>query len=280
MGAEYLAVVYGLASALSWGAGDFSGGMASRRTSVYFVILLSQTVGALIMLLAALGLGEAVPAWTSLTVAALAGISGVVGLIALYKGLAGGTMSVVAPITAAVAAAVPVLVALLLEGWPSAWQMLGFGLALVAVWLLAQDSAGQRIELRSLSLPLIAGAGFGFFFVLIDLASTEAVFLPLLAARLASLVLVAVVVLRHRHESRPSCSQIPLILLAGLFDTGGNVFFVLAAQAGRLDISAVLSSLYPATTVILAALILKESISQRQRTGLLAALAALALIAL
>ncbi|NOZ49067.1 MAG: EamA family transporter [Chloroflexi bacterium] len=280
MGAEYLAVVYGLASALSWGAGDFSGGMASRRTSVYFVILLSQTVGALIMLLAALGLAEAVPAWTSLTVAALAGICGVIGLIALYKGLAGGTMSVVAPITAAVAAAVPVLVALLLEGWPSAWQMLGFGLALVAVWLLAQDGAGQRIELRSLSLPLIAGAGFGFFFVFIDLASTEAVFLPLLAARLASLVLVAVVVLRHRHESKPSTSQIPLILLAGLFDTGGNVFFVLAAQAGRLDISAVLSSLYPATTVILAAFILKESISQRQRAGLLAALAALALIAL
>lgn len=280
MDPSLLAIFFGLASAVSWGAGDFSGGMASKRNSVFIVILLSQIVGAVIIVFLAIHLAEAVPAMSSLLLAGFAGICGVTGLMAFYRGLASGNMSVVAPAAAAVSAALPVLAALFLEGWPSYWQMAGFAVALVAVWLLAQDSTTFRIDFKTLLLPLIAGSGFGLFFIFFGLASTESVFWPLLAARFTSILLLFIVVLLRRRESLPALSQMPLIVLAGLFDTGGNAFFALSAQIGRLDISAVLSSLYPATTVLLAALILKERIEFRQRVGLALAVVAMALIAL
>ncbi len=282
MGTELLAVIYGLAAGITWGAGDFGGGLASKRLNTFMVIILSQLVGIVLLLALAFGFKEMVPAPASLLWGALAGVFGMVGLVALYSGLAGGRMAVVAPVTAAVAAALPVLVGFFLEGLPSPWQMAGFVTALVAVWLLAQDgdSVGAHIDIKELRLPFIAGIGFGLFFIFIDQASSDAVFWPLLMARLSSISILTVLVLVQREWKIPPRSQFPLLVLVGIFETGGNAFFAMAAQIGRLDISSVLASLYPATTVLLAAVVLKEKVGRPQKIGLLTALIALVLIAL
>jgi drug/metabolite transporter (DMT)-like permease len=229
-----------------------------------------------------LGFGESISTPTGLLWGALAGVFGMAGLAALYLGLARGRMAVVAPVTAAIAAALPVLVGLLLEGWPSPWQLAGFVVALAAVWLLAQDGDGvdALIDIRELRLPFIAGIGFGLFFIFIDQASHDGVFWPLLAARLSSIGILTVLVLTRREWKIPPRTQFPLLVLIGVFETGGNAFFALATQIGRLDISAVLASLYPATTVLLAALVLKEKVGRPQKVGIVATLAALILIAL
>ena len=282
MGTELLAVIYGMAAGITWGAGDFGGGLASKRLNTFMVIILSQLVGIVLLLALAFGFKEMIPAPASLLWGALAGVFGMVGLAALYRGLAGGRMAVVAPVTAAIAAVLPIIVGLFLEGLPSPLQMVGFVVALVAVWLLAQDgdSIGAHIDIKELHLPLIAGIGFGLFFIFIDQASNDAVFWPLLMARLSSISILTVLVLVQREWKIPPRSQFPLLVLVGIFETGGNAFFALATQIGRLDISSVLSSLYPATTVLLAAVVLKEKVGRPQKMGLLAALVALVLIAL
>ena len=173
----------------------------------------------------------------------------------------------------------PLIFGLFLEGVPAWSQLLGFGLALCAVWLITRPGDGSRFQARALVLPLLAGLGFGIFLILIDHVSAAAVLWPLAAARAASVMALLIAVLLTRQPARPVASQIPLILMAGLFDTSGNAFYALAARAGRLDIAAVLGSLYPAVTVVLARLVLKERLSRLQALGLALALLAVMLIA-
>jgi drug/metabolite transporter (DMT)-like permease len=277
---ELLAVFYSLASAISWGTGDFSGGVATKRTNLYGVVIGSQALGGLFLVLIAFGVAEPWPGWLDLVYGATAGISGVLGLLALYRGLAEGRMGVVAPVAAVVTAIVPVFVGFFMEGLPASQQLLGLGVALVAVWLISGAGAQLRISTQELRLPLMAGLGFGLFFILIDRVSVGAVFWPLVAARLASVSMLAVLMrVRLQSQAWPAPKHVLLIGLAGLFDAGGNAFFALATQAGRLDIAAVLSSLYPASTVMLAWLILKERLTLPQWLGVGAALAAVVLIA-
>lgn len=274
-----LGVGFGLAAASSWGAGDFCGGLASRRTYVYGVVIISQLVGLVLLTILALLLAEPIPTLTDIVWAAIAGIGGAVGLAALYHGLATGPMGVVAPVAAVVSVILPLVFGLFLEGIPALPQLLGFGLALCAVWFITRPGDDTRIQLRDLVLPVVAGLGFGVFFILIGQVSATAVLWPLAAARTASVLALLMVVLLTRQRARPAASQMPLILLTGLFDTGGNAFYALAAGAGRLDIAAVLSSLYPAVTVILARFILKEQLSRVQGLGLALAMIAVILIA-
>lgn len=276
---DFLAIAYGLASAASWGSGDFSGGLASRRGSVYSVVIISQLIGGLFLFALALSLGESIPSVDNLILGSLAGILGVVGLVALYQGLSSGRMGVVAPATALVAAGIPVLVSLFTEGLPATSQLAGFGMGLIAVWLLSSGGDGGAIRARELGLALTAGLGFGLFFILIDRVSQSAVLWPLVAARLASVSFLSILAIARRSWERPAPAQLPLITLSGIFDTGGNTFFALATRLGRLDIAAVLSSLYPAATVLLAWLVLKERLMPQQWLGVLAALAALVFIA-
>lgn len=274
-----LGIGFGLTAASSWGAGDFCGGLASKRTHVYGVVILSQLVGLGLLIVLALLLAEPVPAHTDILWAGLAGLAGTVGLVALYHGLATGPMGVVAPVAAVTSVILPLIFGAFLEGIPAWSQLLGFGLALCAVWLITRPGDGSRFQARALALPLLAGLGFGVFFILIDHVSASAVLWPLAAARAASVLVLLVVVLLTRQRAKPAASQIPLILMSGLFDTGGNALYALAARAGRLDIAAVLSSLYPAVTVVLARLILKEQLSRQQGLGLALAMVAVLLIA-
>jgi drug/metabolite transporter (DMT)-like permease len=277
---ELLAVAYGLASAAVWGAGDFSGGLATRQGNVVGVVLLSQAIGLFCLLGLALLLEGALPPLRDLLFGGLAGIAGAVGLLALYSGLAQGQMGVVAPITAVLSALIPVIVGIVTEGVPPVLVLLGFGLAVTAVWLLSTGGKTKGIRREELGLALLAGLGFSLFFIFIDQVSAGVVLWPLVAARVAAVPLLLLFVTVRRQWQRPSRNLLPIIALAGILDSGGNYFFVLAAQSGRLDIAAVLASLYPASTVLLARLILKEKLGSRQWLGVLVALIALVLIAI
>jgi drug/metabolite transporter (DMT)-like permease len=273
-------VLFGLLSAASWGGGDFCGGLATRRASVLRVLPVSALGGVLPLLALALLSGEAFlgagvgPLWWG----AAAGLFGTLGLAALYRGLAVGRAAIVAPISAVLAAALPALWGATTEGLPGPLRLAGFALALVGVWLIAQAGEDAR-GAGGLALALLAGCGFGGFFILIDRAGEGGTYWPLLAARGVTLAasLTAGLLLRPAGSVRPA---LPIALLSGALDAGGNAFFVLAGQAGRLDVAAVLSSLYPATTVLLSRLVLGERIAPRQAAGIVAVLGAIALIAL
>jgi drug/metabolite transporter (DMT)-like permease len=290
-GTDLAAVVFGLASALSWGAGDFSGGLASKRAPVFAVITVGHAVGLALLVALIVALGETPPPLSSLAWGVAAGTSGALGLAALNRALAIGRMGLVAPLSAVLTAALPVLFGAATQGLPGVWKLVGFALALLGIWLIggAEEWQGGR---GGIGLALLAGCGFGAFFILIAQASQSAVFWPLAAARSASLTLALVVAFYQHRESRTenqltvgsrflvlgSSSVLVSMLLSGALDVAGNAFFVLATKVGRLDIAAVLASLYPASTVLLAAILLGERISRPQALGIAAVLAAIALI--
>jgi len=272
-------VVFGLASAACWGAGDFCGGLATRRTRVYGVVIASQIVGVTMLVALALAFGEAVPPIPHLLWGSLGGAAGMVGLIAFYRALAVGRMGVAAPVGGVIGAAVPAILGAVMDGWPGTVKAAGFALALAAVWLIAR-SEDTNARADGLGLAIIAGLCFGIFFAAIHRASVVAVFWPLVAARLTSLSLLFVYTGLTRQPRLPERAHLALIVLVGVLEVGGNAFYALAAHAGRLDVAAVISSLYPAGTVWLAWLILKEHITRLQIVGIVVALAAIVLIAI
>jgi len=279
MQADIVPALFGLAAAATWGAGDFCGGLATKRANVYAVVILGDVVGGLLLSTLAMGFGEPLPPMEELLWGAVAGLAGAVGLLALYRALALGRMSVASPVAAIITAALPVVFGAFVEGLPGGWQILGFGFALVGVWLISDDKTA-RAHLNELGLPLVAGLGFGIFFVIIGSVSREVALWPLVAARAAAVLVLSLFALATRQLQLPKFEHLPLVALVGVLDAGGNAFFALAAQAGRLDVAAVLSSLYPASTVWLAWLILKERIHRWQFIGIVAALAAILLITL
>lgn len=273
------AISFGLLSALIWGAGDFFGGLATRRARPFSVVLVAEVAGALLLALTALLLAQPAPLTTDLGWSAGAGLAGAVGLLALYTALASGHMGIVAPISAVVAATVPIIVGAVIEGLPAPLQLAGFGVALAAVWLLS--SGGERgISARELRLALLAGLGFGFYFVLIDRTGAVGSLWSLAFARTVAALALLALMLAIRHPLLPPRPVLPINLLNGGLDAGGNLFFLLAAQTGRLDVAAVLSSLYPGATVLLAWLVLGERLNRPQTAGVCAALAAIVLIVL
>jgi drug/metabolite transporter (DMT)-like permease len=210
----------------------------------------------------------------------LAGLAGLIGVAALYRALAFGRMSLAAPTAAVLSAVLPALVGILLYGLPAPLQLVGFAFALASLWFASYDRNILR-ETSGLGLALLAGLGFAGFFILIDRIDSDAVFWPLAAARFASTAAMVIVILVSRRNGLSQGTQLwPFVVLAGLLDAGGNVFFALATQAGRLDIAAVVSSLYPAVTVLLARIVLKEQVSRVQALGVVTALIAISLIAL
>lgn len=273
-------IIFGLASAFSWGAGDFSGGLSSKGTSPYSVVAISQFVSLLVLFLGALLVPEGTSTNFDVLIGGIAGVFGAAGLVALYSGLARGPMGLVAPISAVVAAVLPVLVSVVNEGLPENTVIVGFVIALSAVWLISRGEMDSRLKLNDLRLPIVAGLGFGIFFVLIDQVSSNAILLPLVSARSTSIIFILSVGFLAKEIEMPKLHQFPLITFAGILDTSGNVFFALATRFGRLDISAILGSLYPAVTVLLAWIILKERLTFQQTWGIVLAIVALILIAI
>ena len=279
LGTEAMAAAYGLCSAIAWGAGDFSGGFAARRSGVLIVVLWSQLTGALLLLTVALLVEGELPAAGQLACGGAAGLAGVFGLTALYRGLALGRMGIVAPASAVTAALIPIGFAAFREGVPGSAQLLGFALAVLAIWSLSYSRGTAKIQSQELAHAIAAGLGFGLFFVFIDRVSSQSVLWPLVAARAASIPCLLLLIRLRGQWQVPANSQLGLMALVGVFDAAGNAFFALASRSGRLDVSAVLSSLYPAATVVLAWLILKERLTPTQWAGVIVAAAALMLIA-
>ncbi len=278
MSAELMVIFFGLLAAASWGAGDFTGGFASRKANVYNVVLIVQTVGVFLLAGSAYLLGEQIPPINGMIWGVLAGIFISIALIALYKGLSEGKMGFVAPLSAVVAASIPVLYSAVYEGLPGLSQLAGFCFALVAVWLIAGGDNENTISRRDFLLPLLSGTGFGLFFISIDHVSETAVLWPLTAARIAAVLMLLLFVSLKGGICFPSRNVLPVVFIAGVFDTGGNTFFAVASQFGRLDIASITSSLYPAGTVLLAWFILKEKMSSVQWIGICFALISVMLI--
>ncbi len=266
-----------LGAAAVWGGGDFAGGLATKRASVFRVVAFAHACGLVFMLLLALLTREAIPPSTDLWWGAAAGIGGAFGIAALYQALAIGRMGVIAPVASVVTGVLPVLIGIRVEGWPDRLQLAGFALALISIWLIARPD-GQAGSRRGLGLALLSGVGFGLFLIAGKQAGHHAVLWPMVAARSASTLLMTTIVLLSARDARPFRPALMVALLSGLGDSAGNALFIAATQHGRLDVAAVLSSLYPASTVILARILLKERISPMQGAGIAGALASVALI--
>lgn len=271
-----ISAVFGLAAALTWGAGDFSGGLAAKRTNPYGVVILAHLASLILLVGLALALREPLPPLTSWIWGGAAGLGGGFGLLLLYSALASGRMSIAAPVSALVAASVPVLATSLTVGLPGWLVLAGFGLALSAIWLVS--GGGANFQLSELRLPILAGLAFGFFFLCLHQASTQSILYSLIAVRLVSIPSLLGYALLTRQNFLPKRESLAPILVSSLLDTLGNGAYALAAQLGRMDVAAVLSSLYPGSTVLLAWVLLKERLTKTQLLGLAAALAAIALI--
>lgn len=276
-GQELPAVAFGLAAAISWGAGDFSGGLASRRAPMLRVLLLTQAIGLALLVALALLRAEPLPPPADLAWGAAAGLAGLLGVGTLYRGMTVGKMGVVAPISAVLAAGLPVVFGALTEGLPAPLKVAGFLLALAGIWLVSRGSAGDG--LGGVGWAMLSGAAFGVYFILLDRAGATAVFWPLVAGRVASLLAVLAAALATGNARLPDRRLLPLIVLPAVLEIAGNTCFVLATQSGRLDVASVLSSLYPASTVILARLVLGERMAPRQAAGVVTVLGAIGLIA-
>jgi uncharacterized membrane protein len=276
-------ILYGLLAAISWGGGDFAGGVAARKTGASRAVLYGEVFGLGLLLVVVLVIHPPWPDAVSWALAILAGVVGTAGILMLYLAMAQGLMSIAAPVSALLAAVLPVLVGFFRDGPPKLATFIGFGFALAAVWLISQGEDGiQDIlsHLSSLRLPLLAGLGFGGYFVLMNLATRQTSVWPLVAGRTAGLVTMAIYITLRREGWSLKRAIWPIIAVNGVLDVGGNIFFVLAGQTGRMDVASVLSALYPAFTVLLAWLILGERLARRQTLGVALALLAIILLTL
>jgi drug/metabolite transporter (DMT)-like permease len=278
-----VAAALGFGTAVCWGAADFLGGLRTRRLTLAAVLLFSQLTGlAAVALVVAAG-GKGAPSLGEVAPAIAAGVCQLVAIAALYRALAIGTMSVISPITASGAAAIPVVVGVATGDKLAALQVAGMVAALVGVALACRtpDSArGGDLSREALLLSGVAALGFGGFFVGMDAAGQDAdPFWSLLVARLSAgaVLATALAVLRPRIGARPP--EIPTLALIGLLDVAANACFTLGTEAGLLSVVAVLASLYPVTTVILARAVLEERLVAIQAAGVALALTGVVLIA-
>jgi drug/metabolite transporter (DMT)-like permease len=282
-------VALGLASAAIWGTSDFVGGIVARRLPSSAVVTLSHSLSLALLVSLALMHASAWPDTRSAVYGALAGVACGTGVMVLYKALALGGMGLTAAVSGVLAAVLPVLWAFSTEGLPRVPQLAGILLAGVAIWMIAR-APGSPSSKQAILLGAAAGASFGCLFILLKLAGRGGVLWPLAWSRLASATLAAVVTWigtrrtgGAKLDARPKLlwpgwAVLGLIAIAGIFDASGNTFYTMATRLGRLDIAAVLSSLYPASTILLAAVLLKERTTRSQAVGMALALAAVVLI--
>jgi drug/metabolite transporter (DMT)-like permease len=272
-----------LLSALLYGSADFAGGLASRRNSVFSVMLLSQAAGLVAAFVVAPLLGSRAPGLADLGWGFLAGLTGSVGLAFLYRGLAEHQAAIVSPLSALGGAILPAAFGAALGERPSALALIGAGLCLPAILLLSYErsEAKNRPELRaSIAHGLAAGAGFGCFFIFISRSSPLSGLWPLVASRGASMAATGLLIAVGRKGLAVRGRDRPIALLAGAADMGANICFLLASRSGLLILVTLITSLFPAPTVILARVFQGQRISAPRAAGMAFALAGVALIGL
>jgi drug/metabolite transporter (DMT)-like permease len=282
-----MAALLALCGALAWGAGDFLGGLASRRIAVLTVLAVSQAIGLAGVAVWVVLASEPFPGLADLLPAAAAGVAGVIGLGALYRGLSVGAMGIVAPISAA-SPTVPLAVDAAHGVVPGTLQWLGVALVLIGIVALARESAGdtpaasagsRRPIAAGAGLALIAALGFGGFIVGIDAGADESAPWAVVSARSSAVVVAVVATAVTSTALRPPRRLLPTLIGVGVFDTGANVSVAFATTKGAAGTVAVLSALYPVVTVLLARLLLGERLGVGKRVGGGIALAGAALVA-
>lgn len=304
--AQFAPVVYSVIAVFLWGAADFAGGYGSRRANAFVLTAFSHFCALGLMLVIAFAQHGAFPSGASIVWALLAGAIGGFSLAIFYRALASGQMGLTAPIAALLGAAIPTMVDIALEGSPSRWTVGGFGLAILAIWLITRpepsdeeshdetsneepspevasskarsdktDSAGRP---AGVAMAALAGVGFAGFYLCVHQASGSPAWIAAIS-RIGSLTTTSIAVLVIRAPLTLDRPRATLGVLAGFFDVSASALFIFASQHGRLDQAVVITSLYPAVTVVLAWLVLKEHFSPWRFVGLLAALAAVPMIA-
>jgi drug/metabolite transporter (DMT)-like permease len=275
-----MAVLFALLAAAAYGVGDFAGGVATRRAPVMSVLLVTFPFGTLVVCAAAPFFGGDLPQRT-VVLSALGGVIGLVGVGCLYAALAVAPMNIISPITGVLSAAVPVAAGVLFGERPSAIAWTGITLGLLAVVLVSRQPENHPhgpIGAKPLLLAAAAGFGFGGFFVCLARASHTSGMWPVATARLAATIVVVAVALASRRMARVPRTALPLALGAGALDAAANIAFLIAARNGLLSISSVITALYPAGTVLLAMVILKERMVRVQQVGLVIAAASVVLV--
>jgi len=270
------AIALALAASIAWGCSDFLAGHKTRQLAVIWVLLVSQVTGLILVTVAAVAAGEPLPGGSAAVWAAGAGIAELIGFAALYRALAMGSMSIVAPLSAC-AALVPVLVSLADGNAPTNFQGLGMALALGGA-ALASAGAGHR-RAAGVGLAVLAALAFGLFFVGMDQAADDGALWAVALNRVAAVGMLVVSVAALRPRPLAGAAYAPLAMV-GALDVAANVMFAIALTVGMAALVSVLGSLYPIATVVLARTVLHEHVSGSQRTGVMAALTGIALVSL
>jgi len=280
--AQFAPAACSVAAVFLWGTSDFAGGYGARRANAFVLAAFSHVCAFALMFTIALAQHGAFPSRSSVLWALLAGAIGGFSLAIFYRALASGQMGLTAPIGALMGAAIPALADIAMEGAPRRWTIAGFVLAIVAIWLITRpegsgenDASGHP---KGVAMAAVAGVGFAGFYLCIHQAHGSSAWIAVVS-RVGSLGATAMAVAASRAPLALDRPRAALGVLAGFLDISASALFIFASQRGRLDEAVVITSLYPAITVLLARFVLKEHFSRWKFVGLLAALAAVPLIA-
>jgi uncharacterized membrane protein len=278
LAAQYIPAAYSLTAVGVWGASDFLGGVGARRANAFLFTAIVHISGMVVVGCLALMTHAPFPGNTGLFWSLIAGSVAGLALALFYRSLASGNMGLVAPVAAVLGAAIPTMVTAFAEGFPGYRRVLGFILAGIGVWLISriEGSAGRP---EGIGMAVLAGIGFAGFYLCIHQAGNASALWVADCSRSASLLVTAAIVLFGRHLRAVPLPVLAIAVVAGILDITGSIVFIRAAQIGRLDAAVVLSSLYPAVTVVLARVFLHEHFSRARTIGMVAALVAVPMIA-
>jgi uncharacterized membrane protein len=276
-GPRFATAAYGMAATAAWGTSDFLGGYATRRANAFLFTAVFNAGGLLLVgTLASASQAAFLPERSVLWILA-GGISGSAGVAIFFRALSMGRMGIVAPVAAVLSAAIPAVISMYTEGFPGKVPVVGFIFAAIGLWLITRAEGGSTPD--GLGLAVIAGVGFAGFYLCIRQAGNGSPLWFATLTRTGGLMVTALIVLLQGKLREITKSGLRIAVIAGCIDSAGTMFFVLASQSGRLDEAVVISSLYPAVTVLLARFVLKEHFTRWRFVGLLAALAAVPMIA-
>jgi drug/metabolite transporter (DMT)-like permease len=275
---QYLPAAFSLTAMGVWGVSDFVGGMGARRVNAFLFTAIVHAAGMSLLGSVALLAHVPFPERSTVSWALMAGAVGGISLALFYRALATGKMGLTAPVAAVLGAGIPTIVSAFSEGFPGTRHLLGFVLAVFGVWLISrtENDTGRP---EGLGLAVVAGCGFATFYLCIHQAGSGSALWIAVISRFASLVMTLAFVLVGRNIRSVPMPVFAVAVLAGCLDITGSAVFVRAQQTGRLDAAVVLSSLYPAITVLLARIFLREHFSRARTVGMLAALLAVPMIA-
>lgn len=277
---HFIGSLFAIASSLSWGGGDFFGGLAMQKGKKFQALVIAMISGIILLAFVVFIAKEEFPPIDVIIFPILAGSFGSLGLGALYFALSENHSAIVAPTSAVISVGIPVIFNVIIGGLPPVTALTGFAIALISIWLVSQsDNGGVPLSKKGLALTLGSGVGLGLFYIFMSQTPKGYVFSPLICSRGAALTVTLIIFFISRDGFKGALSN-PIAILSGILDAGGNALYMLARQYTREDIAVVLSSVYPAVNVVLAWIIVKEAVSRKQWFGVVLCVVAVGLISL